>query len=208
MKKIILSLVAVFAFGALSAQDSEFGFKKGNLFAEGNLKIGSTTDNSSTTEIKNNTFEFTPQAGFFLTDKFALGGGLDISTTKIKENGSQTKKDTSFGFDVFGRYYFLELGQRFKVYGQGGVGLDFGSTQTRSGSDKAKYTEFGIGAGLGINYFVTPKLAINFGLSDVVSFTSKKPKNGDANNEFNVNINEFNNFFGSHTTFGLTYILF
>ena len=65
MKKIILSLVAVFAFGALSAQDSEFGFKKGNLFAEGNLKIGSTTDNSSTTEIKNNTFEFTTSR-FFL----------------------------------------------------------------------------------------------------------------------------------------------
>ena len=147
-------------------------------------------------------------AVFFLTDKFALGGGLDISTTKIKENGSQTKKDTSFGFDVFGRYYFLELGQRFKVYGQGGVGLDFGSTQTRSGSEKAKYTEFGIGAALGNNNNVTPKLAINFGLSDVVSFTTKKPKNGDANNEFNVNINEFNNFFGSHTTFGLTYILF
>ena len=73
MKKIILSLVAVFAFGALSAQDSEFGFKKGNLFAEGNLKIGSTTDNSGSSEKKTNTFEFTPQAGFFLTDKFALG---------------------------------------------------------------------------------------------------------------------------------------
>ena len=208
MKKIILSLVAVFAFGIASAQDGDFGFKKGNLFLEGNLKLGSVTENTSGTEKKTNTFEFTPQAGYFLSDKFAVGLGIGVGSEKIKVAGNQTSKSNNFGFGFFGRYYFLELGQRFKVYGQGNVALDFSSLQTGSGTDKAKATTFGVGAGLGINYFVTPKLAINFGLADVVSFNTTKPKDGEASNEFKVNINEFNNFFGSNATFGLTYILF
>ena len=98
MKKIILSLVAVFAFGIASAQDGDFGFKKGNLFLDGNFKIHSTSVGST----KSNTLTFTPQAGFFLTDKFALGAGLIITSEKQKSNGSQVSKNTSFGFDVFG----------------------------------------------------------------------------------------------------------
>ena len=204
MKKILLSAIAVFAFSFANAQEeSDFGFSKGDVLVEGNLSLTSKSVPDGNSTKTTTSYGFAPVGGYFLSDNFALGLGLNISSDK--ENSREVN---TFGVGVFGRYYFLELGQRFKVYGQGGVGLDFGSTQTTSGSDKAKYTEFGIGAGLGINYFVTPKLAINFGLSDVVSFTTKKPKNGDANNEFNVNINEFNNFFGSHTTFGLTYILF
>ena len=204
MKKIILSLVAVFAFGIASAQDGNFGFKKGNLFLDGNFKIHSTSVGST----KSNTLTFTPHAGFFLTDKFALGAGLIITSEKQKSNGNQTSKNTSFGFDVFGRYYFLELGKRFKVYGEGGASLNFPRRQGASGTKKDKYTQFGVGVGAGVNYFVTPKLAINFVLADVVSFKSLKPENSEAANEFNVNINEFNNFFGSHAAFGLTYILF
>ena len=43
MKKIILSLVAIFGFGAAAqAQDGgDFGFNQGNLFLEGNVRFSS-----------------------------------------------------------------------------------------------------------------------------------------------------------------------
>ncbi len=49
MKKIILSVAAVFAFGFANAQEEVkeskgFGFAKGNIIAEGNLGFGTSKD--------------------------------------------------------------------------------------------------------------------------------------------------------------------
>ena len=221
MKKIILSLVAIFGFGAAAqAQDGgDFGFNQGNLFLEGNVRFSSQWTAGANSDSKSNLFEVSPAAGYFLSDKFAVGLGLSYKayknikrewdTTsekygKVVPNASQ--KVSSFGFDLFGRYYLLELGQRFKVYGQADLGFDFESNQPVGGGSKDKYTTFNIGAGLGMNYFVTPKLAINFGLSDIISFNSRKPKGSDATNTFKGDFNVFNNFFTT-PTFGLTYKL-
>jgi outer membrane protein len=95
MKKLILAAIAVMGFSAANAQDSgSYGFSKGNILLEGNL--GFSTNNDKNTDVKTNSFEFNPKAGYFLTDKFALG--LD----------------------------FLDLGQRFKTYAEAGVGLNTG----------------------------------------------------------------------------------
>ncbi len=199
MKKIILSLAAIFAFGAASAQEvSSFGFGQGDVFVEGNLKFSAT---KSSGNVKTTEFEFAPAAGYFLSDDFALGLGLTVASLKESTSGTDTKKASAFGVDVFGRYYFLELGQRFKTYGQAGVGFAGSNDKLND----LKSTAIGAGVGLGINYFLTEKLAINFALTDLVSFTSSKPKGGSASTSFDLNVNEFNNFFGSNATFGLTY---
>lgn len=199
MKKIVLSMVAVLAFGFANAQDSgSYGFSKGNILLEGNVTFSSTNDKN--TETKTSAFEFNPKAGYFLTDKFALGLELGIGSDKEEVAGTDTDKNSNFNVGVFGRYYFLDLGQRFKTYAEAGVGLANG----KDGLGEFKYTGIEFGAGLGINYFVSESFAINFGLTDILGYSSKKYEDAEAVTDFNANFNVFNNFF-STAQFGLTY---
>jgi len=194
-------MVAILAFGFANAQDSEstsFGFSQGNILLEGNVGFSSTNDKN--TETKTSAFEFNPKAGYFLTDKFALGLELGIGSDKEEVAGTDTDKNSNFNAGVFGRYYFLDLGQRFKTYAEAGVGLMNG----KDGLGEFKYSGVEFNAGLGINYFVSDSFAINFGLTDILGYNSKKYKDGEAVSEFEGNINVFNNFF-TEAKFGLTY---
>ena len=117
------------------------------------------------------------------------------------EKGSGSDETNTFGVKAAGRYYFLDLGQRFKVYGEAGLGFD--SVSTKPG-DK-KQTNIGLGAGLGVNYFLTNSLAINFGLTDVFTVKNEKVKDVDGSTTtVNFKVNEFSNFFTT-PTFGLTF---
>lgn len=204
MKKILLS-VAVLALGyTAQAQENTFGFQEGDVIIEGNLGFNST--NNKNTETKTNSFNFNPKAGLFVSEKFAVGLELNLHSEKETQTIANTEnvdKANAFYAGAFGRYYFLELGQRFKTYAE--VGLGFGSAKNEvNGTKGPKTNGFGAGLGLGVNYFVTEKMAINFGLSDVLSYNSSKIEGGKNVSEFNGNLNVFNNFF-STAQFGLTY---
>ncbi|ESU19662.1 hypothetical protein FCR2A7T_18230 [Flavobacterium cauense R2A-7] len=224
MKKIILSVAAVFAFGFANAQEEVkeakgFGFSKGNIMVEGNLgfSTGKSTDSFGGTdmeETKTSSFNFNPKAGYFLTDKIAVGVELNLASGKtevtdmtVTPNVTNEGKTNSFGAGVFARYYFLDLGQRFKTYAEAGLG--FGSQKWETnGTETRKDSNFGLGIDLGMNYFVTEKMAINFGLANVLGFNSGKsefPGGGETkSSSVNGNFNVFNNFFDT-PTFGLTY---
>ena len=172
MKKILLSALAVFAFGAANAQEGGFGFSKGNVIVEGNFSLTSETIPAGGGSTKNTTsYGFAPVGGYFISDKFALGLGLNIESNK-----SNSQEVNTLGVGVFGRYYFLDLGQRFKVYGQAALGFDSINNKTVD----AKSTDIGFSAGLGVNYFLTRSLAINFGVTDILSVVNSKPKDGDG----------------------------
>lgn len=72
MKKIILTVAAVFAFGFANAQDkkeSGSGYAKGDLFVTGAFTLGSTNDKNS--EVKTNGFEIAPQVNYFVTENIS-----------------------------------------------------------------------------------------------------------------------------------------
>lgn len=197
MKKILLSALAVFAFGVANAQEGGFGFSKGDVIVEGNLSVTSNSVSNGNSTTTTTSYAFRPVGGYFITDKFAVGLGLNIAS----EKGSGSDETNTFGVKAAGRYYFLDLGQRFKVYGEAGLGFD--SVSTKPG-DK-KQTNIGLGAGLGINYFLTKSLAINFGLTDVFTVKNEKVKDVDGSTTtVNFKVNEFSNFFTT-PTFGLTF---
>lgn len=204
MKKVLLSAVALVAFTFANAQEESkgFGFSKGNVIVEGNLMLNSKNDKN--TEVKTNNFEFNPKVGYFLSDKFAVGVELGIGSFKEKTAGTETDKKSNFDAGVFGRYYFLDLGQRFKTYAEAGLGMTSGKEKAGAGLADVKYTGFNAGAGLGINYFVSESFAINFGLTDILAYNSKKWDGAKNVSEFNANVNVFDNFFTT-AKFGLTY---
>ncbi|WP_353087327.1 outer membrane beta-barrel protein [Flavobacterium sp.] len=199
MKKIILSLAAVLAFSAANAQDKKeskgFGFSEGNIFVGGLVSYSSEKNDNGTTSVTTSGYEISPEVGYFLTDNFALTAGLSLGNT---DNG--TTKTNTFGLNVGGRYYFLNMGERFKTYTNFGFGI---GSDDNGGSPADKTNTFEIGGGLGINYFVTPNLAIDFRLANVISYSTEKT--GDAKtNTLELEANVFKNFFDT-PSFGLIY---
>jgi len=213
MKKILLSLAVLATGAAAQAQEQTFGFNQGDILLEGSIQSSSVKDvvtvgGVEATSKEMNTM-FNPKVGYFINDKFVLGVELGVGSTKVTEqfgNSEVEEKGNAVYAGVFGRYYFLDLGKRFKTYTELGLGME-NSKFTDEAGIVSKYSGFNAGLGLGINYFVTPKIAINFGLSDVLSFSTSKDKQTDATTSlFDANINVFNNFF-STATFGLTFKL-
>ncbi len=212
MKKVILSVAAVFAFGFASAQEMDvtpaYGLTNGDVVVEGALQFGTT--NNKNTEVKTSRFGFTPKVGYMVTDKSMLGVQLGVGSTKTEEVNPLTEtKTNSFSIGVFGRHYFLELGERFKAYGEVGVGFGSAKGEVKTGSvtvEAPKTNTVNAGLSLGMNYFMTPSVAVSFSLANVLSYgTSKVDVSGaKAQTEFNGNLNVFNNIFDT-PTIGLMY---
>src|SRR5690606_14479172 len=210
MKKILLSLAVLATGVAAQAQEGKFGFNEGDILLEGSLNTNSTDDKTAT--LKTSEFNFTPKAGYFVNDQFAIGLGLNFGSA-TEENYSDvtadkfTNKGSNVGFEVFGRYYIADL-NRFQPYAELGVGYNTLKSESTSvindvttTVEAPKYNTFGVNATLGFNYFVTTKVAINFALSDVIGYNSGKSKADGAKptNNFHANINTFNNFFDTAT---------
>ena len=203
MKKVmIMAAIAVFGLSNVNAQEVEttYGFEEGGIILEGGLGFNST--NNKNTDTKTNGFSINPKVGYFLTEDFAVGvqGSYNSSTTEVR--GTDVSDNKAFGAGVFARYYFLDLGKRFKTYTE----LDLGYSSSKNKITDVKADGFGAGLNLGINYFVTENIAISFGLADVLSYTSSKVEGGKAVSGFNGNINVFNNFFDT-AQFGLLFKL-
>lgn len=210
MKKILLTLTAVAGL-TVASQAQEFGFEKGNFIVEGNFQSSNTNDKG--TKEKTAAFNFNPKAGYFVTDKIAVGVELGFGQSKETtfDNDIKTvETDKAFGVGAFGRYYFLEVGSRFKTYTEVGVGYtneQLGETKVGDvKTDAAKFNGFGANAGIGANFFLTEKIAVNFAFADVISYGSRKADVDGAKAEtaFNTNVNVFNNFFET-AKFGLTF---
>lgn len=167
MKKLILLAIAFIAFQTSFAQK----FTKGDIFVEGTVKF--------VTSDAEKTFNFNPSVGYFLSDKFAVGGELNTQTTK--ESG--IKNTESFGVGVFARCFFLEVG-KLQVYSQLGVSINDNKlytetyqtivdneivTNTRTVNGN-KSTQAALS--LGANYFITNKLSLTMKAADLASYKS------------------------------------
>lgn len=206
MKKVLFS-IAMLAMGTTVATAQEgYGFSKGDVIVEGMMSYN-TRDNKNTS-VETSDFTFTPKVGYFVTNDIAvglqIGYGSDVEN-RYDANVKTTSSDFNVG--VFGRYYFLDLGSKLKVYSEANVGFGNYETETETGLGSvttAEGTTFGINAGIGVNYFLTPKFAVNFALTDVIGYNTTKPEGGKSTNSFGLEVNQFNNFFNG-ARFGLTF---
>lgn len=209
MKKLLLTLTAVAGLTFVT-KAQEFDFQKEDFIVEGAIGVN-TSDDKNASE-KNAGFIVAPKFGYFVSDKVAVGLGLHVGQDKATNySGTEEtyEKDNNFGINAFGRYYFLEAGSRFKVYGEASVGYNNITGEVSDGTDVIKADKingFGANAGIGANFFLTPTVAIGYQFADVIGFnTSKVDADGaKANNSFYANINSFDNFFSSGK-FSLTF---
>ncbi len=206
MRKILLMLFAATCLAAMS-HAQEFNFQKGDILLEGNAGLYSTKRKGDW-QWKSTSLTLNPKVGYLLTEKFAVGLDLGYRLDKNIMSGEMSgdSKTQSYRFGAFGRYYFLELGKRFKTYAEGAASYGFTNYDNYTNYDYDRLDTYAASAGIGANFFITPKIAIGYSFANLISYSIDKPDMPDADNvsRFNVNVNSFRNFFESGQ-FSLTF---
>ncbi|HLF53511.1 porin family protein [Flavobacterium sp.] len=186
MKKVILSVAALFAFGFVSAQDVKFGIKGGVNFAtltgdveDTSMKVGFNV--GGLVEIK-------------VSEKFSVQPELLFSTQGAKEEYSETSGADSYKVEnnlnlgylnipIMAKYYVvdkfsLEAGPQFGFLMS--AKSDYTETQTVGGvtstfseevdvKDDMNSVDFGINFGAGYDFTenISAGVRYNLGLSDI-----------------------------------------
>ena len=190
MKKVLLSAVALLAFGFANAQEEEKGnggFAKGDVFVSGALTLSS----AKTGDFKENSFEIAPKVGYFVTENIAVGASIGFMSNKI-DNGAADASNSGLGLGAFGRYYFTPA-SKFSLFAE--LGLDYTSYDNEffvdgdgdyvvpGGSFESKEVGFGLGAGM--NYFVSSNFSIEAGVAVLGYSSNDNGGNGaDKTNTF------------------------
>ena len=156
MKKVFLTLVlAVFATSAF-AQEIKTPQTSANVgstpIKQGNWLVGGSIGSLGYSfEGENFNINLNPQAGYFVSDGFAVGltTGFGLQTVKDGDNIYQYK------LMPFARYYFPEgASSTGRFFGQGEVGV----TGAKSGG--VSDTSFGFGVNAGYAHFVSRNVAL------------------------------------------------
>lgn len=168
MKKIIFTVAAIFAFGFANAQDKKEstgeGFSAGNVMLSGSAGFSSTTRG----DVKNNTFNFSPRVGFFVTNNIAVGIALGVEGTKTEDFDGPTfveQTRTDFSIGAFGRYYFTPA-SKFSVFAELGFNVVSGKVDTDETlggttiSYESKVNGFNFGLAPGLSYFISDSWAL------------------------------------------------
>lgn len=176
MKKVVLSLAAMLAFGLANAQETTTdngGFSQGDVFISGSVGYGSDEDFNGD---KVNEFNISPKAGYFVTNNIAVGLSLGYTNSKTEESGEADTKFNTFEVGAFGRYYFTPASQ-FSIFGQ--LGLGYSTSKAEQGDAETKFNGFNVGLAPGISYFVSKNIALEatFGL---LGYQSVKNDDTDA----------------------------
>ena len=197
---------------ALASKAQSFGFQKGDGLLEGAIGVNST--DHKRTQQKTTTFSLSPKVGYFITNKTAIGARVSYDQAKnTNYSGTNETYDLTngMGVGVFVRHYFLEIGPRFKAYGEAGLGYSNAGGEFNNGTTTVKYDKnntIGINGGVGANFFLTDNIAIGYQFANVIGFSTTKANTSGAkaSNNFNVNLNSFGNLF-STGQFSLTFKL-
>lgn len=156
MKKIILTVAAVFALSFANAQDkkeSSEGFAKGDLYLTGTAGFSS----EKTGDAKVDGFVLSPGLGYFLTENIALEGGLSILSAKNDDGAGNEVKANGFGFNAGARYFWTPA-SKFSL--SVGANISYASTKVDDGTGDVTEKEIGLNIPLGLNYFVSNNFAL------------------------------------------------
>ncbi|MBK6993428.1 MAG: outer membrane beta-barrel protein [Lewinellaceae bacterium] len=140
MKHFFLLLILLVFATNLSAQ-----IQKGTVLLGGTVGFNRISEDGEGITYVN----LSPNAGFFLTDRFALGSSLDFIVV-----ASDGESSTSFGLSPFARYYLNE-GGKSRFFGQGKFGFQIGDTDFFDES-----TAWIFGLGIGADFFLNDNVAI------------------------------------------------
>ena len=159
MKKLFLAAFAALLSVSLSAQ----------IYVGGSVNINTTgnQDNVNNTTAKSSDINLAPHAGFWLSDKLAVGGRLNV------EFGSPANKVSRFGIGVtpYVRYVLFSI-DKFNLLAEGGINFltltdkdTSGDFYGAPGYVKDSSTSFGIYAEPVVTYAFNDKFTLEAGIN-------------------------------------------
>lgn len=191
MKKLIL-LATVLAFGInVNAQEKESVSLDGRWFIMGQAGFNSSHEGNV------QSYSFIPQVGTFISEDIALGLGVGYKGSKTETENTNnivnTQKENLLIVKPLARKYW-NVANNFFIFGELAVPFGFGkntidnSIGNNTTSIEYKYTNIGVQLAPGLDYYLSDNWSIEatFGL---LGWSSVKPKDGDASNEFNFGLN-------------------
>jgi len=173
MKKIILTIAAVFALSFANAQSNKKGTIHVNVlgaFLVGNSTSKADVEGSTKYKFSANSANFGAQFQYGLSDKLSAGIGFETGTTNL------TPKDKTIypvsptlsisKFNLSGRYYFLNQ-DTYNVYAGPSIGYTSGKDKTFYSvydNYSTKFSGLNYGINVGGNYFFTDVIGVNVNL--------------------------------------------
>jgi outer membrane protein len=208
MKKVLLSAVALLAFGFANAQDKKeggAGLASGNIVLTGDLNYTSTSQD----EVKSSVFGLAPGVGYMMSDNLMLLGSIGISTGTVSSPGTEDVKINGLGLNAGVRYFFTPADKfSLSIGGQ----LGYGSISSNLGVDEfgdpvvlaedVKTSTISFNVPVGLHYFMNDNFAITTTFGGLGYSSSKEDTDGaEAKNTFDLNLKM------SSLSFGLLYKL-
>ncbi len=126
MKSRIVILIALlsFLYFNLNAQ----------VFVGGNAGLNTSSHKNDNGKTSDYNLSLSPNAGKFLSEKFAIGFALDISISGSRStiNTETITRSSTIGVSPFLRYYAIKW-DKFSLFGQGNIGLDISNSRNKVG---------------------------------------------------------------------------
>ncbi|NHM07300.1 porin family protein [Flavobacterium sp. CYK-4] len=202
MKKIILSAVAILAFGFANAQDKKeggAGLGNGDLYLSGTFNISNVKEGDR----KADNLTIRPGVGYMFSDNMAIEGSLGYTSGKTTDAaGNDTSDMSGFGLSAGVKYFFTPA-DSFSLSIGGMLSYDMNTDKALvAGADDVKTTVIGLNVPVGLHYFVSNNFAITTTWGGLGYSSSKPDTDGaDAENKINLGLNL------STINFGLIYKL-
>ena len=183
MKKTLLIVAGLFCAVFANAQT-----EKGNMIVGGDVSMDFATNKAESggTSVdvgKTTSIEVSPQFGYFVMDRLAIGAELSYQNETFKPDGGGN--DDTFSLVALGPFakYYLENG----LFGQLNVG--FGSAKFDNGVNETKYSASAWRLGLGYAAFLNEHIAVE----PMLSYGSDVLKNKDTDvksidNSFRISV--------------------
>lgn len=196
MKKIILTVAAVFALSFANAQDkkeSSEGLAKGDLLLTGDFNFST----ASKGDAKADAFTLSPGVGYLVTDNLALLGQLSVSSGKTDDGAGSEVKTSGFGFAA-GVRYFLTPASKFSL--SVGAVIGYSSDKEDDGATENTVKTTSLTVPVGLHYFVSNNFAITSTWGGL-GYASVDDGSPDKASGFGLNLGM------SNISFGLLYKL-
>ena len=136
---------------------------------------GNNTEDGSTTINKGSsyTFNLSPFLGRFLSEKVAAGVALNLSLSSNNTgvNIESQSRSSTIGLSPFLRYYAFKW-DKFSIYGQGNIGLEFTKSNQKTGgttTDDSKTTRIYLSVLPVLSYAINSKFSLVTALN-ILSF--------------------------------------
>ena len=156
MKKIILTVAAVFALTFANAQDKKEGSEglaSGDVLLTGDFNFSS----ASKGDLKADDLTLSPGLAYMMSDNLAIIGQLAISSGKTDDGAGTEIKTSGFGIAA-GVRYFLTPASKFSL--SIGAQLGYGSTKEDDGVADVTTKTTSLSVPVGLHYFVSNNFAI------------------------------------------------